>query len=77
VREIDGVDPALNQRWSVRRQRIEARRDVLAAAFQAAHGRPPTPIETLALAQQANLETREASTNPHPGRPARHLAGAG
>jgi len=64
VREIDGIDPALNARWSVRRQRIEARRDELTVAFQAAHGRPPTPIETIALAQQANLETREAKHEP-------------
>lgn len=64
VREIDGVDPALNVRWSARRRSIEARRDVLAVEFQAAHGRPPTPIETLALAQQANLETRDPKHEP-------------
>ena len=64
VREIDGVDPALNVRWSARRRSIEARRDELAVEFQAAHGRPPTPIETLALAQQANLETRDQKHEP-------------
>ena len=64
VREIDGVDPALNVRWSARRRNIEARRDELAVEFQATHGRPPTPIETLALAQQANLETRDAKHEP-------------
>ncbi|WP_051208174.1 MobF family relaxase [Propionicicella superfundia] len=64
VREIDGVDPALNTRWSARRRSIEARRDELAVEFQATHGRPPTPIETLGLAQQANLETREAKHEP-------------
>ncbi len=64
VREIDGVDPALNARWSARRRSIEARRDELAVEFQAAHGRPPTPIETLALAQQANLDTRDAKHEP-------------
>jgi DNA primase catalytic core len=64
VREIDGVDPALNVRWSARRRSIEARRDELAVEFQAVHGRPPTPIETLALAQQANLETRDAKHEP-------------
>ena len=64
VREIDGVDPALNVRWSARRRSIEARRDELAGEFQAAHGRPPTPIETLALAQQANLETRDPKHEP-------------
>ena len=60
IREIVGVDAALNQRWSTRRQSIEARRRDLAVAFQADHGRPPTPVEAIALAQQATLETREA-----------------
>ena len=32
--------------------------------FQKAHGRPPTAIESVALAQQANLETREAKHEP-------------
>ena len=64
VREIEGVDPGLNTRWSTRRRSIEARRDELAETFQATHGRPPTPVETLALAQQANLETRDPKHEP-------------
>ena len=64
VREIVGVDPDLNHRFSKRRVSVEARRKVLAAEFQATHGRPPTPIETLQLAQQATLETREAKHEP-------------
>ncbi len=64
IREIVGMDAALNQRWSTRRQSIEARRRVLAALFQADHGRPPTPVEAIALAQQATLETREAKHDP-------------
>ena len=64
VREIDGVDPALNRRWSARRRSIEQRQAELASEFQAAHGRPPTAIETLALAQQANLETRQDKHEP-------------
>ena len=43
---------------------VEARRKVLAAEFQRTHGRPPTPVETLQLAQQATLETREAKHEP-------------
>src|SRR5659263_468102 len=39
VREIDGVDPVLNRRWSARRRSIEARREELAVEFQATHGR--------------------------------------
>ena len=64
VREIVGVDPALNRRWSARRQHIETRRQVLATAFQATHGRPPTPVESIHLAQQATLETRDAKHEP-------------
>jgi DNA primase catalytic core len=64
VREVVGIEPALNARWSQRRQSIESRRRVLAAAFQRQHGRPPTPVEAIALAQQATLETREAKHEP-------------
>ena len=64
VREIVGVDPALNQRWSTRRASIEVRRGELAQAFQADHGRPPTVVESIHLAQQATLETREAKHEP-------------
>ncbi len=64
VREIVGVDPALNARWSTRRVSIEARRAQLAAAFHTTHGRPPTPVESVQLAQQATLETRDAKHEP-------------
>ncbi|QDO89972.1 AAA family ATPase [Ornithinimicrobium ciconiae] len=64
VREVVGVDPRLNQRWSSRRASIEARRGVLAREFQGRHGRPPTPVESIQLAQQATLETREAKHEP-------------
>ena len=64
VREVVGVDPRLNERWSSRRVSIEARRSELAADFQATHGRPPTPVESIQLAQQATLETREAKHEP-------------
>lgn len=64
VREIVGVDPELNRRFAKRRANVEDRRKVLAAAFQATHGRPPTPVETIQLSQQATLETREAKHEP-------------
>src|SRR5450631_1464398 len=64
VREVVGVDPALNQRWSARRAAILVRHSELAADFQAAHGRPPTPVESLKLAQQATLATRDAKHEP-------------
>ena len=78
VREVVGVDPRLNPRWSTRRASIEARRAELAAAFQADHGRPPTVVEAIQLAQQATLETRDAKHEPRTlDRAARRLAGAG
>jgi len=64
IREIVGVDPRLNQRWSTRRAHINARRSELAIQFQHDHGRPPTPVEALHLAQQATLETRDAKHEP-------------
>jgi len=64
VREIVGVDPALNERWSTRRVLIKVRQGELAARFQRDHGRPPTPVEALQLAQQATLETRDAKHEP-------------
>jgi conjugative relaxase-like TrwC/TraI family protein len=64
IREIIGVDPRLNERWSSRRALINVRRGELAVQFQADHGRPPTAVEALHLAQQATLETRDAKHEP-------------
>jgi hypothetical protein len=64
IREIVGVDPRLNQRWSTRRADIKVRQGELAVNFQRDHGRPPTPVEALHLAQQATLETRQAKHEP-------------
>ena len=64
VREIVGVDPALNQRWSTRRVAIVARRGEVAGHFQQDHGRPPTPVEMIQLAQRATLETRDPKHEP-------------
>jgi hypothetical protein len=64
IREIVGVDPRLNERWSSLRALINARRGELAVQFQADHGRPPTAVEALHLAQQATLETRDAKHEP-------------
>lgn len=64
VREIVGVDAALCQAWSTRRADIVARQRELAREFQAAHGRPPSRAEQYALAEQANLETRQAKHEP-------------
>jgi hypothetical protein len=64
IREIVGVDPRLNKRWSTRRAHINIRRGELALQFQHDHGRPPTAVEALHLAQQATLETRDAKHEP-------------
>lgn len=64
IREIDGVDPDLMRQWSSRRAAIDTRRAELATEFTAAHGRPPTPKEAIALAQEATLDTREAKHEP-------------
>ena len=64
VREISGVDAALCARWSRRRSDIEDRQGELAEEFTIRHGRRPTAKESIALAQRANLETREAKHEP-------------
>ncbi|MET1006009.1 MAG: MobF family relaxase, partial [Propionibacteriaceae bacterium] len=64
VREVFGLDPRLLKAWSKRSVMIEARRRELASRFQDEHGRPPTVVESIALAQQANLETRQAKHEP-------------
>jgi conjugative relaxase-like TrwC/TraI family protein len=64
VREIIGVDETLMLRWSARRQVIKNRSAELSVQFQRDHGRPPTPVEALHLAQQATLETRDAKHEP-------------
>ncbi|KRC66780.1 hypothetical protein ASE12_19600 [Aeromicrobium sp. Root236] len=64
VREIVGVNPTLNQEWSKRRRNISVRQGELTTDFQQTHGRPPTPVESIGLAQQANLETRDAKHEP-------------
>ncbi len=64
VREIVGIDGALNTAWSSRRAGIEVRRAELVTGFQARHGRAPSSVETLALSQQATLETRAAKHEP-------------
>ncbi len=64
IREVTGVPEQLLTHWSSRRARIDVRRAQLAAAFQAEHGRPPTPVEAIKLAQLATLATRDAKHAP-------------
>lgn len=64
VREIVGMSAKLMERWSSRRAAIKARTAELAKQFQTDHGREPTNVEIIALAQQATLESREAKHEP-------------
>ena len=64
VRELVGMDARLLAAWSKRRALIEVRRGELATGFQAEHHRPPNPVEAIALAQQATLETRQGKHPP-------------
>ncbi|WP_328814295.1 MobF family relaxase [Rhodococcus sp. NBC_00297] len=64
VREIDGMDDRLAERWSSRSAAIKTRTAELARTFQADHGREPSAIEAISLAQQATLETRAAKHEP-------------
>ncbi|MGV7254584.1 MobF family relaxase [Mycobacterium kansasii] len=64
VREIVGIPTELLDRWSSRRAAIEARTAELSKEFQCQHGREPTNVEAIALAQQATLESREAKHEP-------------
>ncbi|WP_188547579.1 MobF family relaxase [Rhodococcoides trifolii] len=64
VRELVGVDDRLTAAWSSRRAMIVHRTGELASQFQRDHGREPTAIESISLAQQATLETRAAKHEP-------------
>jgi conjugative relaxase-like TrwC/TraI family protein len=70
VRELEGVDPALCDRWSSRRGDIVKRQRELACEITKAQGRPPTPVEAVALAQQANVRpSTSRAPRPSSGRP--------
>lgn len=64
IREIVGMSVELMSAWSSRRIAIESRTAELAKQFHATHGREPTHVETIALAQQATLETRDPKHEP-------------
>lgn len=58
--EIDGVPETLMAEFSKRATQIAAHRGDLASRFVATHGRSPTAVEQMRLAQQATLATRPA-----------------
>jgi conjugative relaxase-like TrwC/TraI family protein len=64
VREIDGIDARLLTAWSHRRRQIDRRRTELTLAFEDEHGRPPSPVEAIEIAQQATLDTRPPKHEP-------------
>jgi conjugative relaxase-like TrwC/TraI family protein len=61
--EITGVPEALMAEFSQRAEQIERWRAERVAAFVAAHGRQPTPVEQMRIHQQATLATRPAKTH--------------
>lgn len=64
IREIIGVGCELIELFSGRRRDIVERRGDLVEQFRQRHHRMPTTIEMIRLAQQANLETRQAKHEP-------------
>ncbi len=72
IREVAGVPRVLLRAWSSRRSDIEAELAVLARRFQVEHGRPPSEVEQLDLAQQATLSTRGAKHEPRSEAEQRH-----
>jgi DNA primase catalytic core len=64
IRELADVDSGLNEAFSCRRRDITAHRTELVEAFRQRNGRLPTSVEMIALAQQANLATRQAKHEP-------------
>lgn len=64
TREITGISDAALAAASHRRQAIDARREHLTSIFARRHGRPPSPVEAIKIAQQANLETRADKHEP-------------
>ncbi|MDR1431191.1 MAG: relaxase domain-containing protein, partial [Propionibacteriaceae bacterium] len=64
VRELDGMSQALLASWSSRAAAIAKATQLLSTSFQATHGRPPTQVEMLKLAQTATLDTRAAKHEP-------------
>lgn len=64
IREIVGVDPALNEHWSQRDAAITARLGELTVAHQATYGREPLPVEMYQLVQRAILDTADPNRRP-------------
>ena len=66
IREIVGVDPRLNRRWSTRRAHIEARRGELAIQFQHDHGRRRHRSKRCIWRSRRRWRPATPSTNPGP-----------
>ena len=66
IREIVGVDPRVNQRWSTRRTDINTRRGELAIQFQQDHGRPPTRSKHCNWRSRRPWRPVTPNTNPDP-----------
>jgi TrwC relaxase len=62
--ELDGADDALLAEFSQRARDVQGRTAELVVTFHAEHGRSPSRVERMKLAQQATRETRPDKT-PH------------
>jgi conjugative relaxase-like TrwC/TraI family protein len=66
IREIVGVDPRLNQRWSTRRAHIHTRRSELAIQFQEDHGGHRHRSKRCIWLSRPPWRPATPSTNPDP-----------
>ena len=66
IREIVGVDPRLNQRWSTRRAHIEGRRGELAIQFQNDHGGRRHRSKRCIWHSKRHCRPATPNTNPDP-----------
>lgn len=64
VREIVGIDKKVRETFSRRRAAIEQNYEELRADYRAKYGHEPPPAMAYRLAQQANLDTRDAKGDP-------------
>jgi TrwC relaxase len=61
--EITGVPETMMAEFSQRAEQIDQRRAERVAAFVAAHGRQPSPVEQMRIHQQGTLVTRPGKTH--------------
>lgn len=66
VREVEGISATLIGEFSSRRAQVQANLHRLIGVFRAEHGREPTTVEQIRLAQTATLSGRQPKAADHP-----------